>query len=464
MGSVSRSDVYHGIEEHEESYQYFDILKELTDPIDQAIKIPASEDDLFSNTEVPERSRLDKKRKIVTMKGTQELMFDRVKAWKPWGRTMDASCQDTPNLGTNKLDVILREALLGGELSIMALCEMKKLPAGNLAAKEFAPEEMGQGLEFGIKVMLKQPWRPHVYVGLSDTRRFKFFKISRTSSDFLFQHSDIFMDVRGWEVLRLLVCQTAETLGYVQCSIEGWTVGKILGIGGTAVVVEAHQSGQPSVASESIDAVAKLYSGAGAQDYRNQEAAALEALRGISNIPRLIQGAPATTVKGRPVLLKSPRGNAAGDGVFPLVSEYSPLVDVLDAVHRKGWLHNDVAPANIFFHKMANKSPKVFLNDFGSATILDARILPAALKSRPLYYSSSASSKAFDIGPKADLRALVLSVFVLTQKNAFDFAQVTTVTQLEEVVMRAQPWKDALIAAKETNYAGVKAALNSSSA
>jgi hypothetical protein len=35
------------IEEHEE----------LTDPSDQAIKIPAPEDELFSNTEVPERSR-----------------------------------------------------------------------------------------------------------------------------------------------------------------------------------------------------------------------------------------------------------------------------------------------------------------------------------------------------------------------------------------------------------------------
>jgi hypothetical protein len=68
MGSVSRLDVYHGVEEHEESYQYFDILKERTDPIDQAIKIPAPEDELFSNTEVPERSRVDKKRKIVTRK------------------------------------------------------------------------------------------------------------------------------------------------------------------------------------------------------------------------------------------------------------------------------------------------------------------------------------------------------------------------------------------------------------
>jgi hypothetical protein len=75
--------------------------------------------------------------------GTQELMRERVKDWKPHGRTIDASCQDIPNLGKNKLDMILREADLGGELAVMAVGEMTKLPAGdNLQSKEFAPEEM----------------------------------------------------------------------------------------------------------------------------------------------------------------------------------------------------------------------------------------------------------------------------------------------------------------------------------
>lgn len=310
--------------------------------------------------------------------------------------------------------------------------------------------------------MHKQPWRPHVYAVLSDTRRFKFFKITREGSDFVFQHSDIFLDVKGWEVFRSLVCQTAEKLGYVQYAIEGWTVGSVLGIGGTAVVVEARQSGQPSVAGESIDAVAKLYTGARAQNYRDQEAAALEALRGISSIPRPIQGAPAATVADRPVLLKSPRGNAAGDGVFPLIGDYSPLVDALEAVHRKGWLHNDVAPANIFFQKMPDGSPNVFLNDFGSATHgVPTSPAVSLIKSRPLFYKPSTFSNAFEFGSKADLCALVLSIYVLTQKSAFDSAEVTTASQLEEVAMRAQPWKDALIAAKNENYGGVKAALNS---
>jgi hypothetical protein len=372
---------------------------------------------------------------------------------------MDASCQDTPNLGSNKLDVILREAHCGGELSIMALCEMKRLPAGNIEAKEFAPEEMGQGLEFGIKVMQKQPWRPHVFVGLSDTRRFKFFKISRSGSNFLVQHSAIFMDVAGWKVLRLLVCQTAETLGYVQCSIDGWTVGNTLGIGGTAVVVEACQS---TIAGDSTSAVAKLYCGEGAQDYRNQEAAALGALAGIPNIPSLILGAPATTVAGQPILIKAPRGNAAGDGVFPLIGDYAPLVNVLEAVHGKGWLHNDVAPANIFFHAAnVNEAPKAFLNDFGSATNRSTTTL-VALKSRPLFYrySSSNTRTSIDTGPEADLRALVLSIFVLTRKNSYDCFQVTTSDVLGKIATRAQPWEDALNAARNANYKGVKEALS----
>jgi len=191
---------------------------------------------------------------------------------------------------------------------------------------------------------------------------------------------------------------------------------------------------------------------------RNREAAALEALKDISSIPHLVPGAPAFTVSGRPALLKIPRGNDAGDGVFPLIGDYSPLVDVLEAVHRRGWLHNDVAPANILFYKVADQPPMVFLNDFGSATN-NTRILSAAIKSRPLYYSPAATSNAFAIGPAADLRALVLSIFVLTQENAFDSIQVTTANQLEEVVLRSRSWKEALDAAKALDYARVKAAL-----
>jgi hypothetical protein len=464
MGSVSRSDVYHDIQDDPERYTLFNIEEELTDPIDTSINIPTPADPLFvdHDTDIPERSVKDKKKRNVTKKGTQDLMFERVHSWKPHGRAMDARSQDIPNLGRNKCDVILREAHLGGQLSIMALIEMKKLPAGRIATKEFAPDEMGQCLEFGMKVLDKQPWRPHVFVVLSDTRRFKFFKISRMGSGQMFQHSKIFLDANGWSVLRLLVCQTANTLGYVQCSVDGWSIGKILGIGGTAVVAEAKQSGQPFALGQPMDAVAKMYTGTDALNYRNQEAAALEALKHIPNIPFLIQGAPSTTIAGKPVLLKYPRGYSAGNEVFALIGDYSPLVDVLRAVHSAGWLHNDVAPANIFFETVAdNEPPKVFLNDFGSATKRNVFNLANAVKSRQLFYSSDASSHSFVFGPMADLRALVLSIFVLTQKNAFDSMKVTTANQLIEVMSRAAPWKNALIAATNEDYEGVKAALNS---
>jgi serine/threonine protein kinase len=66
-------------------------------------------------------------------------------------------------------------------------------------------------------------------------------------------------------------------------------------------------------------------------------------------------------------VLKYPLGFVVGDEVFPFISDFAPLVDALEAVHRR-WLHNDVAPANIFFSKVPNDKLMVFLNDFGSTT------------------------------------------------------------------------------------------------
>jgi serine/threonine protein kinase len=174
-----------------------------------------------------------------------------------------------------------------------------------------------------------------------------------------------------------------------------------------------------------------------------------------------VEGAPNTTVSNRPVLVKYPRGYAPGDKVFPLISDYVALVDVLQAVHEKGWLHNDVAPSNIFF-RITNGPPEVFLNDFGSATKgLQSNANP---KSRALFYHCNASSAGFEFGSAADLRALILSIFVLTQRDAFDRVQVTTATELEKVARQAQPWSDALSAAKELNYETVKITLNSTKA
>lgn len=106
---------------------------------------------------------------------------------------------------SDELDGIFKKPGLGGELSIILLCVMKKLLSGNIVGKEFAPEEMGQAIAFEIKVMNKQPWHSHIYAVLSDTRRFKSFKITRNPgavTGFHLEHSHIFMDVTGWGVLR----------------------------------------------------------------------------------------------------------------------------------------------------------------------------------------------------------------------------------------------------------------------
>ncbi len=468
MGSMSRSEFFHRIEEQEDLYQPFDIGAEMVDPVDPSLQIPQRGDERFRDRELPERSMNGKKRKrsasTCIIRGTQELMHDRVKDWRPHGRIIDAAGHDTPKLGKIKLDLIMREANMGGELSIMALGVMKKLLLGNnLALKEFTPDEKGQCLEFGVKVMRKQPWRPHVFVVLSDTRRFVFFKVSRLENDsFKYQHSPMLLDVAGWDMFARLVSQTAETLGYVQCSINGWKVGDIIGVGGTAVVVNVTPSDQSQVGAPSANNVlAKLYTGQGAAHYMKQEALALDALKDVPNIPRLVDGAPTQTISGRPVLLIYPRGYSVGDGIFPWISDYAPLVDVLQAIHNKGWLHNDVAPANIFFTEGVNgSSPQVFLNDFGSATNAKFPMQSVSIKSRPLFYSTDGTS-GFEFSVKADLRALVLSIFVMMHKHSVDSVKVERASQLEDILMQKNPWKRALIAAQKEDYNEIKDVLYS---
>jgi hypothetical protein len=131
--------------------------------------------------------------------------------------------------------VILREALRGGELSIMALCKMNKLPAGTLQQRSSHLKKWDKA------------WNS---------------KVGSSSSRF---------------------CERVQTFCLSTLTFS-WT---------------------PAAGRYSVFWYARP--------------------------PRLwamCNGAPASTVKGRPVLLKAPRGHAAGDGVFPLVSEFSPLVKV----------------------------------------------------------------------------------------------------------------------------------------
>lgn len=70
-GSVSRSDLFHSIEEDEENYVPFDIAADLCDQLDPSLVIPAVDDPMFSNTNLPERSvkptKKGKKSKVVGM-------------------------------------------------------------------------------------------------------------------------------------------------------------------------------------------------------------------------------------------------------------------------------------------------------------------------------------------------------------------------------------------------------------
>jgi hypothetical protein len=92
----------------------------------------------------------------------------------------------------------------------------------------------------------------------------------------------------------------------------------------------------------------------------------------------------------------------------------------------------------------------VLLADFGSASRIDEH--PHTVHSRALYYDVVDERVA--IGVAADLRALVLSMFVLMVRHGCDPA-VQTAEELCKYAERTQPWIHALRGARRGDHDAV---------
>jgi hypothetical protein len=182
---------------------------------------------------------------------------------------------------------------------------------------------------------------------------------------------------------------------------------------------------------------------------RERECVAMDKLSVFQCIPSVVKGTPPKSACGRSVLIKTPRGLDIPIEIRPPVSAYAPIVLALAHAHANDVYHNDIAPQNIFGVAPTSGDVTTILNDFGSATGMAQITSNISIPSRPLYYDTSAEVR---FGAKADLLALVRSIFVLSQ-STFNLAEIDTAVQLDRVMCSQLVfWEQALLMASTLKY------------
>jgi hypothetical protein len=339
--------------------------------------------------------------------------------------------------------------------------EIKSMPSSATTVesfRDFADEELGQEMDFLQVCMKLQAWRQHMYGYLADCRRIEFFHATRDSSGVVrFERSGMFTDSEGWDRLNWLLNQPLDVLGFEDISMAGWTVDSFLGAGATSAVFSAKRADNGDIA------VCKLYlSVTNGAEHRAREVRALQLLRGDPRVPAVVDGAPDCTTSGRSALLKTPVGRLLQSDVRLSIADYAPIVHTLQAAHAKDLYHNDVSTDNLFAVSQDDGSYRVMLNDFGSSTnsaeLAEVSTGRRSIATRALFYADPSDTLTF--GAVADLRALVRSLFCLTQCT-FDPAAVTTANRLD-ATMRSQIaiWGVALDLAQNANYSALNALLS----
>jgi hypothetical protein len=427
-------------------------------------------------------------------KGTRAVFAEIVQKWASSTLTHVTESRNIPTIGTHKPDQLHRAQGRGGEQSVVVIGENKPMhpraqSVGQLT--DFSDEERGQILDFINVCMKLQPWRMFMYGYLSDCRRIQFFHAVRRGDGAVeFSQSDLMIDRAGWNALYRLLSQTLEKLGFEDVSLPGWEIDKYLGSGKTSSVFSAERINPSSATASSFSsatasfpstaaggapsssaiapaaaavpvnvAVCKMYTERNGEEARNREARALIALLGLPHVPTLVDGAPDRTMSARPVLLKTPVGQSLKTDVRLSVAHYAGLVTTLKKAHARDVYHNDIAPDNLF--AVLDESGAdffVMLNDFGSAASAAELAGAFTVETRRLFYRRDKQGK-IPFGGAEDLRALVRSVFYLTQ-STFNANEAETAEQLDAIMFKQLPiWRVALKLAGDADYDALHALL-----
>lgn len=400
--------------------------------------------------------QLDEEPRDKTIRGTRARFGAIVSGCTSPNLAHDVDSRNTATIATHKPDMLHRARGRRGEQSIVVVGEIKPMLSSVTTAesfRDFADDEVGQEMDFLQVCMTLQAWRQHMYGYLADCRRIEFFHATRDSSGVVrFERSGLYTDAEGWDRLNWLLNQPLDVLGFEDISMAGWTVDTFLGAGATSAVFSAKRAGSGDIA------VCKMYlSATNGAEHRAREVRALQLLRGDPRVPTIVDGAPDCTTSERQVLLKTPVGRLLQSDVRLSIADYAPIVHTLQAAHAKDLYHNDVSPYNLFAVCRDDGSYGVMLNDFGSSTnsaeLAEVNAGRRSIATRALFYADTSDRLAF--GPAADLRALVRSLFYLTQCT-FDPATVTTATRLD-ATMRSQiaMWGVALDLAENADYSAL---------
>jgi len=209
------------------------------------------------------------------------------------------------------------------------------------------PTEMGQAANQGREFLVKTG-RPFVYVLLSNFHQFIFFKVERTQDAFMYYQSQPFDEAIGFAHLHNLLSQGPDFLGANHFPpIEGVTVGDVLGKGATSNVYRG-------ILTDTKESVAIKHV---SEQYQEQAANELEILRSLKNdhIPTI----PLNDLPERVVVLSPVLKSVAN---FTLEDAHQ-LITALKYVHKQGYFHRDIRPANV----MKSEEGRIFLVDFGFA-------------------------------------------------------------------------------------------------
>ena len=196
------------------------------------------------------------------------------------------------------------------------------------------------------------------------------------------------------------------------------------------------------------------------KEYYQNELVALNALRGVNGLVTLLGWDEANSS-----LLISPQCARHLREKDSHVDSFKPniatLLEALQAVHDRSWLHNDICPANILVS--ADAQPRLLLADFGLATALDTTGVCELDKFIGRYpYAADSVLRAkggrTSYSRMTDLESLVKTVFALrhpsfvlsgpVEGDHFDhYLQVW-----DRAVIRIQALGQALVAARAGSY------------
>ena len=253
-----------------------------------------------------------------------------------------------PSLGTRKPDHPGYGASKG-ELSMQVIVELKGVYKG-----EFTDMDKGHVLDFGMELLTLQTNRSFVYMCLTDTVRFLFFRLSKETeasggTTYRLQESPVFLRLEGWNRLFGLLAMDLEALGHVTPMIPGYNLTRVLGEGGFSVAYEGEL-----VNNTKRKHVIKVFRQANRRDLEKE---VLEAVREklsedhANLVPEIVHAeetASGAANANRFCLIESLVGTPLSKlGSFIDTLSLADLVFPLKAAHEAGYYHCDVKPSNL---------------------------------------------------------------------------------------------------------------------